>query len=115
MATSSLAVKSLTVTLTTALIALVATQDEPKLALLVAGVLPVIVFWFLNAKYLHLELCFRKLYEDGRKGDVADEFSMDIERYKKVVPTVFRTAVSWSVIWFYLIAIIALGGAHSII
>lgn len=101
MAGNSFALKALAVTLSAAVLAVTAAQPAlvPKLQL--AGMVPVVVFWWLDAKNLWLERLYRKLYDDVRHGGDVEAFSMDYRRYKQEVDDVLVIAFSWSVFWLY--------------
>ena len=100
--------KALAATLAAAIIALVGTGQVTSPALAIAGFLPVILFWILDAKYLRLERQFRRLYDDIRLGKIRDHFTMDVQSYSSKVETTFKIARSWSVAWFYLPIILIL-------
>ena len=84
MATCSFAVKAWAIGLVSAVFALAALKDITARLLLVA-LLPVVLFWFLDAFYLRQERLFRLLYDAVRTGsqDVAREgpFSMSTRPY----------------------------------
>ena len=72
----------------------------------IAGVLPALVFWVLDAKYLQQERQFRGLYDAVRRDEVDEMFSMNIAKYGGKVDSVLRISLSWSVIWFYLVNVV---------
>lgn len=109
MASNSLFLKTISGTITAAVVAYAgaATTSAPKFVL--AAIVPVIVFWIMDAQYLRIERLFRKLYDAACKGDIVGRpFSMDITPYKNQVQSTARIARSWSVIWFYLVLVILL-------
>lgn len=57
---NSFMIKSWTITICTAILALAGTWKEPTIALI--ALVPVIVFWFLDSFYLANERCFVSLY-----------------------------------------------------
>ena len=66
--------------------------------IIAAGLVPLIVFWLLDSRYLALERAFRKLYDDVRVKEESEiDFSMDIKG--KIPKGMMRT---WSELWFYL-------------
>ena len=67
--------------------------------LLILG--PVWIFWWLDAHYLQQERCFVKLYDAAAGGNV-EPFSMDFGAFRSGVPTVSKTAWSWSLRAYYL-------------
>lgn len=80
MASNSFAMKGWMTAIVAAFIALYVDKGNPWL--LIAPILPTVVFWCLDAKYLQLERKFRGLYNDVRKGEVLN-YSMDITPYVK--------------------------------
>ena len=77
-----------------------------------AGILPALVFWILDAKYLQQERQFRGLYDAVRRDEVDEEFSMNIAKYGGEVESVPRITFSWSVIWFYLVNVVVVAATH---
>lgn len=55
MASNSFALKALTVTIAAAMIAIMGTQQDIPPSVSYAGLVPVIVFWLMDAKYLRLD------------------------------------------------------------
>ena len=108
MAGNSFALKALTVTLTAAVLAFAGAAQEPSPVLVFAGLVPVVVFWLLDAHYLRLERLFRRLYDGVRGGEVTDPFAMEIAPYRVDEQSVLRIAVSWSVVWFYGVVFVVL-------
>ena len=60
-----------------------------------------ILFWIMDAKYLHLNRCYRELYESIAAGKKTKSFEMDYREYAASIESVYRVAWSWSVLWFY--------------
>ena len=90
MAGISFLVKGWTVTLVTALFVLAA-ADANRFFVYVAF-LPAIMFWALDAYFLHQERLFRKLYDQVRETkDETVDFSMDTQP--------FNMGTTWSVAW----------------
>ena len=67
--------------------------------------LPLIVFWYLDAFFLHKERCFRKLYEsviDKRlKNDMKDLYSLNYTSFEPDVKSVFEIMFSKTLFPFY--------------
>jgi len=66
--------------------------------------LPVIVFWYLDAFFLHKEKCYRKLYEwviDNRNKTQDYLYSLDYTRFKKDVKSIFCIMFSETLFPFY--------------
>ena len=108
MASNSFALKALAVTIAAAMIAITGTQQNAPTSISYVGILPVIVFWIMDAKYLRLERLYRKLYDHIRKGEEFEAFSMNATRFNDDVSSTLRIAFSWSVVWFYLAVTAAL-------
>ena len=100
--TNCFMLKTLAMTLAVAILAFIGSIDSPKYIYLLAGYLPIIVFWVMDARYLHLGRVFRQLYESVRLGEDKDLFSMKIKPYIKQEQSILRVAASWSILWFYL-------------
>lgn len=109
MNSNAFALKALAGVITASVIAYAGAAQSAVSWLVLAGIVPVAVFWLMDAQYLRQERLFRKLYAGVRRGEVADPFHMDFLRYNKEVHTVGRIAISWSVLWFYLALVIVLG------
>lgn len=102
MAGNSFALKTLSVTLVTAVIALIGAIDDPQPLYIAAAGLPVVVFWWMDAKYLQLERLYRALYDDVRNGAAVAPFDMRANQYLAQTQSVPRIAFSWSVVAIYL-------------
>ena len=102
MAGNSFALKTLAVTLTTGVIALIGTIEKFNPIYLTAPLLPIAVFWWLDARYLQLERLYRALYDAVRLDSKTEPFSMNIAPYKDKVASVTRVAWSWSVAGIYV-------------
>ena len=77
LAGNSFYIKGWAVVLLSALLVLVVREDQVDLSLL--GLLPVLVFWGLDAYFLWQERLFRALYDQVRLIDQAEiDFSMDV-------------------------------------
>lgn len=80
MANNSFLLKSWSVVLVSALFVVSAKDAEKAFSLL--ALIPIIVFWGLDAYYLWLERVFRKMYKCvSDKNCNAIDFSMDISQY----------------------------------
>ena len=105
-ASNSFALKTLTGTITAAVVAYSAATTTQSSWMPVAGVLPALVFWIMDAKYLRQERQFRGLYDAVRRDEVQELFSMNLAKYGGKVDSVLRIAVSWSVLWFYFVNVV---------
>lgn len=109
MANNSLAIKFLTGTITAAVIVNLSNIESsaPCWMLGAPSIIPSMVFCILDAIYLRQEQMFRKLYDAVRLGKVNDPFSMNFVKYGGKSPNLLKIIFSWSVIWFYLVNIVA--------
>lgn len=87
LAHDSFVVRGWSVTLVTAIFALLPTQEVHPAAFLLA-IIPAYIFWYLDASYLRLERLFRALYQDviDDINDPQEEprvaiLSMDVKNY----------------------------------
>ena len=112
MAGNSFSLRTLAVTLTTGLIALLGSIANPTPLYALAALLPLFVFWLLDARYLQLERLYRRLYDDVRLGKTNEPFTMVIGLYSRQEKSVPMIALSWSVLWVYatLLVVLALIG-----
>lgn len=109
MAGNCFALKAASVTLTTGAVALLsAAKSASSPYYVVAGVLPIVTFWWLDAKYLQLERLYRRLFDDVRRGEAGEPFAMDTRPYVKEVASVRRIAWSWSVAGIYAVLLAVL-------
>ena len=103
LAQNSFSYKGWAVTLVAAILALGAAANRP-LYFLVALV-PIIVFWGLDAYYLRQERLFRKLYDAVRTsapaGAPREMFSMHTSPYASEVATWWGTCWSKTIAWLY--------------
>lgn len=102
MAGNSLTLKSVAMALVTAVVAFAGAVANFDDRIVFGALLPVLLFWVLDARYLQLERQFRKLYDAIRKDEDVPEFDMNPSPYKPKVASIARIAISWSVIWYYL-------------
>lgn len=108
MAANSFALKTLTVTLAAGVIALVGSVQQPQSTYLFAAIVPLVIFWGMDAKYLRLERLYRALYDGIRHNAEIEPFDMRVDRYQEQVQSSFAIAFSWSVGWIYGSLIFAL-------
>ena len=106
MATNSFALKALSVTLTAGVLAFTGALKSLNNVVLLAGLVPVLLFWLLDAQYLRLERLYRNLYDDIRRNDSEspERFTMNVGKYvRRAKPSdrLLRVAFSWSVVGYY--------------
>ena len=104
MAGNSFSVKTWCVTLVSALLGLGAKEDAKNLVFV--SFLPVLMFWWLDAFFLHQERLFRELYDHVReKSGEASDFSMKTLSQKSdpksEVDPQLKVAFSKTLFWFY--------------
>ena len=101
MAGNSAQMKTWAVSLVTAAFVFSGLSDDPHWFVPLGGCVPVIAFWIMDARYLHLEKCYIELYSAvvGNKG--VKEFDLDYRPYVKNVASVWKMAWSWSVCRFF--------------
>ncbi|HBO6814366.1 hypothetical protein P3818_09685 [Pseudomonas aeruginosa] len=104
MAANSFLVKGWTIALVAALLAIGA--DKFTFSYLIIVLVPVILFWWLDAFYLHQETLYRKLYEIvASKEDRDIDFDMNALGLKNQIKSFKEIAVSKSISPFYLVII----------
>ena len=108
--TNSFTLKALAMTLTAAVLAFLGTIEHPSCIYPLAAIIPLIIFWFMDAQYLRLGRLFRRLFDGVRKGEIQEPFTMCIEPYVKDEQSVLRIALSWSIFWFYGTLLVAFLG-----
>lgn len=101
MAESSAQMKTWAVSLVTAVIVFSGLSNDPHWLIGLGGCLPVILFWLMDARYLHLNRCYRELFTSVAAGKQTKPFDMDYHAYAASVESVYRVARTWSVLWFY--------------
>lgn len=76
-------------------------------------ILPLIVFWYLDAFFLHKERCYRKLYDwliENRKNTDEHLYSLNYKRFEKDVYNMFCIMFSKTLFPFYGITAMILIG-----
>ncbi len=113
MASNSFLLKGWLITLIAVILALtkdsLLSTDLTYLSLILC--LPIIIFWYLDAFFLHKEKCYRKLYDwvvENRM--TSDEFlySLNYKRFKSKVKNVGGVMFSWTLLPFYGLALLIL-------
>jgi len=102
MAANSFLVKGWTIALVAALLAIAA--DKMTLSYVVIILVPVLLFWWLDAFYLQQETLYRKLYEVVALKENKDiDFSMRTEGFKSQIKSFKDIVLSKSVFPFYVV------------
>lgn len=100
MANNSFLLKGWSVTLTAAIFALAA-KDADR-SFFIVTLLPVIMFWGLDAYFLHQERLFRKLYDHVRRlPDDQIDFSMNISMFLQQTDGWIKVAFSKTLLFFH--------------
>lgn len=107
MGANSFALKALSASFGSAGIAIMAASDKPSPYYAVAALIPIVMFWLMDAQYLRYERGYRKLFEKVRRGDEVDTYSLDASPFLSEIEHVFKLALSWSVSMFYVAILIA--------
>lgn len=102
MAANSFLVKGWTIALVAALLAIAA--DKMTLSYVAIILVPVLLFWWLDAFYLQQETLYRKLYEMVALKENKDiDFSMRAEGFKSQIEPFKDIVLSKSVLPFYVV------------
>jgi hypothetical protein len=102
MANNSFLLKGWTVTLIVAIFALENKSIGKNLVLL--SILPIVIFWLLDAYFLRQERLYRKLYKKVAENEQADNtFSLNTRLYNSEIGCIFKVAFSLTLFLFYVI------------
>ena len=101
MASNSAQMKTWAVSLVTAAFVFSGLSDDPHWLIGVGGCIPVIAFWTMDARYLHLEKCYIKLYEAVVTRASVTTLDLNYRPHVPTVDSIWRVAWSWSVCTFY--------------
>lgn len=104
--TNCFTLKAMAMTIAAALLAFIGTLENPNWVYPIAAILPIIVFWIMDAQYLRLGRCFRRLFDTVRKHECKEPFSMDISNHIKAEKSVFKIMFTWSAASFYGIILV---------
>lgn len=115
MGANSFTLKALAATFGSAAVAVMATVGTPSPYYAVAAIVPMIIFWLMDAQYLRLERAYRKLYDHVRKGEEVEAYNLEATPFMKDSASVLRLAFSWSVSWFYMAILLSLGAVALLI
>ncbi|MEL6647816.1 MAG: hypothetical protein AAFQ05_08940 [Pseudomonadota bacterium] len=115
MGANSFTLKALAATFGSAAVAVMATVETPSPYYAVAAVVPMIIFWLMDAQYLRLERAYRKLFDHVRRGEEIEAYSLEATPFMQDTSSVLRLALSWSVSWFYLAIFLSLGAVAALI
>lgn len=105
MGNNSFMIKGWTVTLVSAIFAL--SIENHKFSFI--ALFPILLFWWLDAFFLYQERLFRKLYNDVTSKDNSSiTYSMNNTIYKNNSDTIFKAALSKTLLCFYGLMLLAL-------
>lgn len=108
MANNSAQMKTWTVSLVTAVIAFSGLSNDPHWLVPLAGLIAVLAFWRMDAKYLHLEKCYRELYSAVLEVRGVRKFDLNYKKFKNNVDSAWKIMLSWSASGFYMFLSIVL-------
>lgn len=115
MGANSFTLKALAATFGSAAVAVMATVEQPSPYYAVAAIVPMLIFWLMDAQYLRLERAYRNLYDHVRRGEEIEAYSLNAVPFMSETASTLRLAVSWSVSWFYLAILLSLGAVAYLI
>lgn len=115
MGANSFTLKALAATFGSASVAIMATVEKPSPYYAIAAIVPMVIFWLMDAQYLRLEQAYRNLYDHVRKGEEVEAYSLEATPFMKNTAPVFRLALSWSVSWFYVAIFLSLAVVASLL
>lgn len=109
MGANSFTLKALSASFGSGAVAVMATADKPSPYYAFAAVIPIVMFWMMDAQYLKYERAYRRLFDQVRRGEHVDPYCMDPSPFMGQIGHVARLALSWSVAAFYIAIMIAFG------
>lgn len=115
MGSNSFTLKALSATFGSAAVAVMASVDNPSPYYVVSAIVPILIFWLMDAQYLRYERAYRKLYEHVRQGEKIDAYSLNAEPFMTDIRSVIHLAISWSVSLFYVAILLSLGSVAYLI
>lgn len=105
---NSFTLKALSATFGSAAIAVMASVERPSPYYAVAAMIPIVIFWLMDAQYLQYERGYRRLFERVRRGDEVEAYSLDAAPFMNEAGPVLKLAFTWSVVWFYAAIVFSL-------
>jgi len=109
MGANSFTLKALSATFGSAAIAIMASVERPSPYYAVAAMIPIIIFWLMDAQYLRYEHGYRRLFERVRCGEEVEAYSLDALPFMGDAGPVLKLAFTWSVLWFYAAILFSFG------
>ena len=115
MANNSFLLKGWTITIIVAVLALtkdtLVTNDVTYFSLIL--LIPLVVFWYLDAFFLHKERCYIKLYDwviENRLKTEEFQYNLNYRRFEKKVDSILKIMWSDTLLTFYGITALILIG-----
>lgn len=102
MGANSFSLKALSAAFGSAVVAVSGTADQLSPYYGALALIPIIVFWLMDAKYLRIERAYRELFDHVREGKQIEAYSLDASPFLKDTASLLRIAITWSTMWFYL-------------
>jgi hypothetical protein len=106
MAQNSFLLKGWTITIIVAVLALtkdtLLTNDLTYFSIIL--LIPLVVFWYLDAFFLHKERCYIKLYDwviENRSKTTEFQYNLNYRRFEKDVDSIFKIMRSDTLLTFY--------------
>jgi hypothetical protein len=96
---NSFMIKGWSITLISALFALAAKDTNPCFA--IVAYFPCVMFWGLDASFLHQEKLFRALYDNVRTDEAAESFAMDTAPFRDQVDSWGKVLLSKTLLSFH--------------
>lgn len=115
MGSNSFTLKALSATFGSAAVAVMASVERPSPYYAVAAMIPIVIFWLMDAQYLRYERGYRRLFERVRRGEEVEAYSLDAAPFLSEAGPVLRLAFTWSVIWFYAAIVFSFGAVVALI
>lgn len=106
LSTYSAANKNYCITLTTAICGLALTTKAPYISLF--SILPALLFFFMDGRYLRSERIFRTIYDKRRREDWSTKPSFDLCYSTEDEQSLQESLFSWSVLPFYSLLVLGI-------
>lgn len=113
MAGQGATLKNYCITLVTAVCGFAVSLQKPGVALL--ALLPITIFWLLDAQYLRVERRFRGLFDKVRTEDWQMEPSFKIALADAPACGFWSASVSWSIASFYMPLALGVGAVVTVL
>lgn len=102
MANNSANMKTWAVSFATSMYIFSGLSNDPHWLIAVGGCIAVFAFWYMDARYLHLEKCYIELHKAVASEESMEPFDLDYRPYIKKVDSIWKVGRSWSVSIFYV-------------